>query len=182
MRRRLKSHRDGNGGWQRPWGFAFDSAVCGECELRPRCVASRKGKGRTVTLHPQEALLQEARALQRSEAFNGYRKLRQVSEHRIARLVQLGIRQSRYFGRTKTRFQILLAATVANLTLVATAMGMMHKPYHKASSYHVGPSQHIMSGVKHVLASLRCFLVFLRLSPQFQYRTLVRIGGYRPDF
>ena len=44
---------------------------------------------------------------------------RVVVEHRLARLVQLGIRQSRYFGRAKTRFQLYLAATVANLTLVA---------------------------------------------------------------
>ena len=42
-----------------------------------------------------------------------------VVELRLARLVQLGIRQSRYFGRAKTRFQLYLAATVANLTLVA---------------------------------------------------------------
>ena len=35
-------------------------------------------------------------------------------------LHQLGVRQSRYFGRTKTLYQLLLAATVANLTLVAT--------------------------------------------------------------
>ena len=40
-------------------------------------------------------------------------------EHRIARLVQLGIRQARYFGRTKTLFQVCLAAAVANLTLLA---------------------------------------------------------------
>ena len=45
-------------------------------------------------------------------------------EHRLARLVQLGIRQSRYFGRIKTRFQLYLAATVANLTLVATKAGL----------------------------------------------------------
>ena len=44
---------------------------------------------------------------------------RVVVEHRLARLVQLGIRQSRYFGRAKTRFQLYLAATVTNLTLVA---------------------------------------------------------------
>ncbi len=37
----------------------------------------------------------------------------------------MGVRQSRYFGRVKTRFQLFLAATVANLTLVATRMGMM---------------------------------------------------------
>ncbi len=45
-------------------------------------------------------------------------------EHRLARLVQLGIRQSRYFGRAKTRFQLYLAATVANLTLVAAKAGL----------------------------------------------------------
>ena len=47
-----------------------------------------------------------------------------VVEHRLARLVQLGIRQARYFGRVKTRFQLYLAATVANLTLVAAKMGL----------------------------------------------------------
>ena len=49
--------------------FRFDAAVCGVCPLRPQCVAAASGKGRTVQLHPQEALLQQARALQQSEAF-----------------------------------------------------------------------------------------------------------------
>ncbi len=108
--------------------FQFDGAVCGGCPLRPECVAARDGKGRTVSLHPQEALLQQARALQHSEAFDEYRKRRQVVEHRLARLVQLGLRQARYFGRTKTLFQLLMAATVANLTLVAGKAGLMSKP------------------------------------------------------
>lgn len=34
-------------------------------------------------------------------------------------------RQARYVGRTKTLFQLLLAATVANLTLAATAVGLL---------------------------------------------------------
>ena len=105
-------------------GFRFNAAVCGVCPLRPRCVAAKPGTGRTVQLHPQEALLQQARALQQSEAFAGYRQRRVVVEHRLARLVQLGIRQSRYFGRAKTRFQLYLAATVANLTLVASKAGL----------------------------------------------------------
>ena len=104
--------------------FQFDGAVCGVCPLRPRCIAAKGRKGRRVQLHPQEALLQEARALQQSEAFAGYRQRRVVVEHRLARLVQLGIRQARYFGRVKTRFQLYLAATVANLTLVAAKMGL----------------------------------------------------------
>ena len=105
-------------------GFRFDGAVCGVCPLRYQCVAGSSGLGRTVQLHPQEALLQQARALQQSEAFAGYRQRRVVVEHRLARLVQLGIRQARYFGRVKTRFQLYLAATVANLTLVASKAGL----------------------------------------------------------
>ena len=93
------------------------------CPLRPQCVAAAPGTGRTVQLHPQEALLQQARALQQSEGFGEYRQRRVVVEHRLARLVQLGIRQSRYFGRAKTKFQLYLAATVANLTLVAGKLG-----------------------------------------------------------
>jgi hypothetical protein len=44
--------------------------------------------------------------------------MRQVVERRIARLVQLSIRQARYVGQTKTLFQVCLAAAVANLTLL----------------------------------------------------------------
>ena len=79
-------------------GFRFDAAVCGVCPLRSQCVAGSSGLGRTVQLHPQEALLQQARALQQSEAFSEYRQRRVVVEHRLARLVQLGIRQARYYG------------------------------------------------------------------------------------
>jgi hypothetical protein len=116
-------------------GFHFHGATCRKCQLRDACVASGNGKGRTVTLHPQETLLQQARVFQKSEAFGEYRKRRQVSEHRLARLVQLGIRQARYFGRAKTLFQLLMAATVANLTLVATKMGMMGKVNQPAASF-----------------------------------------------
>ena len=59
-----------------------------------------------------------------SEAFAGYRQRRVVVEHRLARLVQLGIRQARYFGHVQTKFQLYLAATVANLTLVASKAGL----------------------------------------------------------
>jgi hypothetical protein len=105
--------------------FRFDAARCDACPLRPSCVRARPGHGRLVMLHPNEALLQEARAFQRSPAFAPYRKLRQVAEHRLARLMQLGMRQARYVGRTKTLFQLLLAATVANLTLIARQLGVV---------------------------------------------------------
>ena len=56
--------------------------------------------------------------------YDEYRARRVVVEHRLARLVQLGIRQSRYFGRARTKFQLYLAATVANLTLVLGKIGL----------------------------------------------------------
>jgi hypothetical protein len=98
--------------------FRFAADVCAACPLRAQCV--RGVGGRTVALHPQERLLQEARAFQASPAFAQYRRRRQTVEHRIARLVQLGIRQARYFGRAKSAFQLLMAAAVANLAYLAT--------------------------------------------------------------
>ena len=69
------------------------------------------------------ALLLQARALEKTDHFREQYRQRIVVEHRIARLVQLGVRKSRFFGPAKTRFQLLMAATVANLTLVAKATG-----------------------------------------------------------
>ena len=105
--------------------FQFDGAVCGVCPLRPQCIAAQGRKGRRVLIHPQEGMLQQARALQQSADYDEYRARRVVVEHRLARLVQLGIRQARYFGRVKTKFQLYLAATVANLTLVAGKIGLL---------------------------------------------------------
>lgn len=122
---KLGGKRGRQGKVEESWGFRFKSEQCAECPLRSQCVKAKSGQGRTVSLHPQEALRQEAKAFQRSPAFAPYRKLRQVAEHRIARLIQLGMRQARYFGRAKTRGQLLLTSTVANLTLMARALGLI---------------------------------------------------------
>src|SRR5207302_3190798 len=103
--------------------FVFTSETCAACPLRAQCTRGRGG--RTVQVHAQEALLQQARELQASPAFDEARRRRQVVEHRIARLVQVGIRQARYVGRTKTLFQVCLAAAVANLTLLAATSGAL---------------------------------------------------------
>ena len=135
--------------------FRFDAAICDGCPLRASCMRARLGKGRVVMIHPQEALLQEARAFQQSEAFAPYRKLRQVAEHRLARLMQLGVRQARYVGRTKTLCQLLLAATVANLTLVATGVGLMRDRNHiRAHQSHKlgGLLTTILSAIWHAFA------------------------------
>ena len=101
--------------------FEFAAGVCAACPLRPQCV--RGQAGRTVQVHPQERLVQQARALQASPPFRDYRRRRQVAEHAIARLMQRGLRQARYRGVSKTLFQALMAAAVVNLTLIAGHTG-----------------------------------------------------------
>ena len=46
--------------------FVFEGAVCDGCRLRPQCVKAKPGRGRSVSLHPREDLLQEVRAFQAS--------------------------------------------------------------------------------------------------------------------
>jgi len=105
-------------GVRRGGHFLFPDATCQSCSLRSQCV--RGQKGRSIGIQPEERLQQQARAHNQTQA--GQRSLHQrvVVEHAIARMVRLGIRQSRYFGKTKTRFQAFMAAVVANLSLVVS--------------------------------------------------------------
>ena len=114
--------------------FEFDPDVCGACPMRSSCTRAGPGKGRTISLHPHEALIQQAREFQQSADYAPYRGLRQTAEHRLARLMQLGVRRARYLGRKKTLFQLLMAATVANLTLAANKTGLMRAPSAAAST------------------------------------------------
>ena len=155
--------------------FRFDAAVCDACPLRSSCTRARLGKGRLVMIHPQEALLQEARAFQQSEAFAAYRKLRQAAEHRLARLMQLGVRQACYFGRTKTLFQLLMAATVANLTLVATKIGLMQDRNHPRTTIPI----HIRALLATLIAICRTFAT-PSLDPRLWNHTWSL--GFRPRF
>jgi hypothetical protein len=133
---------DRNRNRQSGTAFLFAAETCEACPLRPQCFQAKTQRGRTVQLHPQEELLQQALAFQHSPEFLPYRQARQTAEHRLARLVQLGIRQARYFGRKKTAFQLLLAATVANLTLIASQTGQMAPKGKSVSSFfHILSSQ-----------------------------------------
>jgi Transposase DDE domain/Transposase domain (DUF772) len=96
--------------------FVFAAATCAACPLRSRCI---RGQGpRTVTIQAEEGLQQQARVHNQTAVGRKSLRERVVVEHRIARLVQLGIRKSRYVGRKKTCLQVVMAAVVANLTLV----------------------------------------------------------------
>lgn len=164
--------------------FQFNQAVCAACPLRVQCL--RGSGGRTIQLHPQEVLLQAARAFQASPAFTEYRRRRQTAEHGIARMVQRGMRKARYCGSAKVLFQASMAAAVVNLTLVANA------------ARHLGTSAACMAAVLALMllsAALyaqsderRVPRVVCRPASPIRSRpatigaTAPKFAGFRPDF
>jgi hypothetical protein len=98
--------------------FTF-AAWCARCPLRHKCVqAQQLQQGRTVQVHPQERLLQDAREFQATPAGKETLRSRVGAEHALARLARLGLGQARYFGRLKTRVQVVLTCATANLRLL----------------------------------------------------------------
>ncbi len=76
----------------------FPAEICQVCPLRERCTTSRHG--RSVSIHPDEALLRELRQRQLTPV--GRAKLRQrvAVEHALAHIGYWQGRRARYRGRT----------------------------------------------------------------------------------
>lgn len=81
--------------------------------MRDQC--TKHGQGRTVRLHEEEAILQEARRQQKTDSFKQVYRFRPLVERDIAEMVFHGARQARYIGRVKTQLQMLFTAVVVNL-------------------------------------------------------------------
>lgn len=100
------------------WLYVFSRKSCTPCPLRAQCTKSRD-RSRHLKITEKTEALWELRKQQRTKRFRHRYRKRVAVEHRLGRLVQLGIRQAKYFGSAKIGFQVALAATVANLGLVA---------------------------------------------------------------
>lgn len=149
-----KYHQETDGGKK----FIFGSA-CSGCPLRSLCTTATPG--RSVTVNPQEGLIQNARNYQKTPEGRAHLRRRFVVEHRLARLGQLGIGQARYKGHKKTLFQLMMAATIANFRLAWNHEAKI-KPTTIDSMHNSGSHCHwhgphgllatIMSAVQRVLA------------------------------
>lgn len=95
----------------------FPQQQCQACPLHFQCTAS--SKGRTISIHPDESLLQELR--QRQTTSQGRQKLRErVSvEHSLAHIGQWQGKQARYLGLRKNLFDLRRMAVVHNLHVLA---------------------------------------------------------------
>lgn len=85
--------------------FTFDTEICRNCPQYDDCVNCKHRWDRPLTLHPDEKLFQEARALEKTEYFRYTYRERVVMEHRRGRLVRLGVRQSRFFAQKRRTFR-----------------------------------------------------------------------------
>jgi len=99
------------------WRYVFSRNDCGPCTLRNQCTKGAK-TARVVQITRKTETLQPLRRHQKTKRFRERYRKRVVVEHRIARMVQLGVRQARYFGSKKVGFQVALIAAVANLGLL----------------------------------------------------------------
>jgi hypothetical protein len=75
----------------------FAAETCQPCALRDACATA--ADGRSITLHPQEALLQQLRATTRTPDGRAALRRRTTVEHSLARLDQVQGKKARYIQR-----------------------------------------------------------------------------------
>lgn len=99
----------------------FSAASCDACLRRADCTAAAPGRGRSVTIHAQEALLLELRSLRKSSEGRARLRERVQVEHRLARLSAIQGNRARYKGARKNELDVRRCAAVANLQTIASA-------------------------------------------------------------
>ena len=95
----------------------FPKATCAACPLRTRCTAS--SNGRSVSIHPDEALLAELRQRQQTPAGRAKLRERVKVEHALAHIGHWQGRRARYRGTRKNLFDLRRVAVVHNLHVIA---------------------------------------------------------------
>jgi hypothetical protein len=95
----------------------FPADMCRACTLRDACTTA--AGGRSIALHPQEALLQELRTTMRTPEGRADLRHRTTVEHSLARLDQIQGKKARYKGARKNTLDVRRCATVANLQSLA---------------------------------------------------------------
>jgi Transposase DDE domain/Transposase domain (DUF772) len=96
----------------------FATTQCQPCPLRAACTPAT-GRGRSVTIHPHEAFLQELRARQQQPAGRAQLRARTTIEHSLARIDRIQGAKARYKGTRKNTLDVRRAAVVANLQRLA---------------------------------------------------------------
>src|SRR6266581_3470513 len=100
----------------------FPAEICQACPLRERCTTSRNG--RSVSIHPDEALLCELRQRQLTKVGRAKLRERVAVEHALAHIGHWQGRRARYRGLRKNLFDLRRCAVVHNLHVLARVMAL----------------------------------------------------------
>jgi hypothetical protein len=95
----------------------FPKSTCAACPLRQQCTTSRNG--RSVSIHPDEALLAELRQRQQTPAGRAQLRERVQVEHALAHVGHWQGRRARYTGTRKNLLDLRRVAVVHNLHVIA---------------------------------------------------------------
>jgi transposase len=95
----------------------FPKDTCAACPLRARCTTS--SHGRSVSIHPDEALLAELRERQHTPEGRAELRERVAVEHTLAHVGHWQGRRARYLGTRKNLFDLRRVAVVHNLHVIA---------------------------------------------------------------
>jgi IS5 family transposase len=95
----------------------FPASTCQACPLRTQCTTSLRG--RSVQIHPDEALLVELRGAQQTPQGRARLRQRVKVEHTLAHLGRWQGRRARYRGQRKNLFDLRRVAVVHNLHVIA---------------------------------------------------------------
>src|SRR5881275_3207207 len=91
--------------------------LCVQCPLQAQCTTSPKG--RSVSIHPDEALLVELRQRQLTPAGRAQLRERVAVEHTLAHIGHWQGERARYRGLRKNLFDLRRCAVIHNLHVLA---------------------------------------------------------------
>jgi transposase len=95
----------------------FPKQICAQCPLKAQCTTS--ARGRSVSIHPDEALLVELRQGQQTPEGRSKLRERVAVEHTLAHVGHWQGRRARYRGLRKNLFDLRRCAVVHNLHVLA---------------------------------------------------------------
>lgn len=93
----------------------FPVRSCEVCTQRHLCTRGTHGQGRSVSIHPQEAMLVELRARRRTPEGRQALRERTSVEHTLARIQAIQGPKARYKGIRKNTLDLRRCAAVANI-------------------------------------------------------------------
>jgi hypothetical protein len=95
----------------------FPALTCNKCPKRQACTLSKNG--RSISIHPQEPLLIELRAVKKTKLGRQRLRERVTIEHSLAHVGHVQGHRSRYRGARKNTLDLRRCTAVTNLQEIA---------------------------------------------------------------